>query len=145
MAEEAPVELKEEVTELAPFDPTKKKKKKKLLVQDTADEATETVTEKMENLSVNDGLDSAFTGMRRKKKKPVEGSFQDDDNVDSTEDAIEVIMRVRMKKGRALFCILDIPGRELIVITSMKSYLTEYSIFCVRTIQNLLEKSVELS
>nr|ABK22171.1 unknown [Picea sitchensis] len=85
--EEAPLELKEEVTELAPFDPTKKKKKKKVLVQDAGDEATEKVTEKMENLSVTDGLDSAFTGMRRKKKKPVEGSFQDDDNLDSTEDA----------------------------------------------------------
>ena len=35
--------------QLAPFDPTKKKKK--VLVQDTADEATEKVAEKMENLS----------------------------------------------------------------------------------------------
>ena len=34
--------------QLAPFDPTKKKK---VLVQDIADEATEKVAEKMENLS----------------------------------------------------------------------------------------------
>ena len=37
--------------QLAPFDPTKKKKKKKVLVQETADEATEKVAEKMENIS----------------------------------------------------------------------------------------------
>ena len=36
--------------QLAPFDPTKKKKKK-VLVQDIADEATEKVAEKMENIS----------------------------------------------------------------------------------------------
>ena len=35
--------------QLAPFDPTKKKKK--FLVQDIADEATEKVAEKMENIS----------------------------------------------------------------------------------------------
>ena len=37
--------------QLAPFDPTKKKKKNKVLVQDTADEATKKVAEKMENIS----------------------------------------------------------------------------------------------
>uniref|UniRef100_A0A0D6R0N3 Eukaryotic translation initiation factor 2 subunit beta n=1 Tax=Araucaria cunninghamii TaxID=56994 RepID=A0A0D6R0N3_ARACU len=85
--EEAPfVELKEETSELAPFDPTKKKKKKKILKEDPAEEAAEKVTEKMENLSVGDGLDSSFTGLKKKKKKPVEGSFQDDENPDATED-----------------------------------------------------------
>ncbi|KAH9298205.1 hypothetical protein KI387_029887, partial [Taxus chinensis] len=69
--------------ELAPFDPSKKKKKKKkVLLQDTVDEGAEKVTEKIESLSVTD----TFSGLKKKKKKHVEGSFQDDENVETVED-----------------------------------------------------------
>ncbi|XP_059074434.1 eukaryotic translation initiation factor 2 subunit beta isoform X2 [Cryptomeria japonica] len=81
--DEAPPEMKEEVSELAPFDPTKKKKKKKVVLQDATDEGAEKATEKMESLSVSDTL----TGLKKKKKKPVEGSFQEEENIEPIEDA----------------------------------------------------------
>ncbi|XP_057850846.2 eukaryotic translation initiation factor 2 subunit beta isoform X1 [Cryptomeria japonica] len=83
MADNEAPEMKEEVSELAPFDPTKKKKKKKVVIQDATDEGAEKATEKMESLSVSDTL----TGLKKKKKKPVEGSFQEEENVEPIEDA----------------------------------------------------------
>lgn len=37
--------------QLAPFDPTKKKKKKKVVIQDSADDSVDKLTEKTESLS----------------------------------------------------------------------------------------------
>eukprot|EP00252_Welwitschia_mirabilis_P023280 TRINITY_DN6550_c0_g1_i1.p1 TRINITY_DN6550_c0_g1~~TRINITY_DN6550_c0_g1_i1.p1 ORF type:complete len:274 (-),score=68.26 TRINITY_DN6550_c0_g1_i1:444-1265(-) len=74
---EAPVESKEE---LAPFDPAKKKKKKKVVIHEPADEASDKVTEKTDNLSVTEALESSFAGMKKKKKKHVEGINLEDDN-----------------------------------------------------------------
>ncbi|XP_010261335.1 PREDICTED: eukaryotic translation initiation factor 2 subunit beta isoform X1 [Nelumbo nucifera] len=86
MAEEAPVDLKEDVPELAPFDPTKKKKKKKVVIQDPADESVDKLAEKTENLSVSDGVENTFAGMKKKKKKQVETDFLNEENVNGEED-----------------------------------------------------------
>ncbi|CAN1120665.1 hypothetical protein LINPERHAP2_LOCUS336, partial [Linum perenne] len=51
MADEEHTDLKEEVPELAPFDPTKKKKKKKVVIQDIVEESVDKLTEKTESLS----------------------------------------------------------------------------------------------
>ncbi|KAE9460912.1 hypothetical protein C3L33_07184, partial [Rhododendron williamsianum] len=56
--------------QIAPFDPPKKKKKKKVVIQDPADDDVDKLAEKTESLSVSDGLESTFTGLKRKKKKP---------------------------------------------------------------------------
>ncbi|XP_042510055.1 eukaryotic translation initiation factor 2 subunit beta-like [Macadamia integrifolia] len=80
MADETPVDVKDEVAELVPFDPTKKKKKKKVVIQDPADDVVEKLAEKTENLSVSDGLENTFAGMKKKKKKPVETDTLSDDH-----------------------------------------------------------------
>ncbi|KAK3017767.1 hypothetical protein RJ639_005083, partial [Escallonia herrerae] len=51
MAEETPVEAKEDVPEIVPFDPSKKKKKKKVVLQDLGDDAANQLSEKTENIS----------------------------------------------------------------------------------------------
>lgn len=84
MADENPVEMKDEVAELAPFDPTKKKKKKKVVILDPAEEA-EKLAEKTESLSVSDTLEPSFAG-KKKKKKPVDTDFLNDENVDGGEN-----------------------------------------------------------
>ncbi|XP_026418597.1 eukaryotic translation initiation factor 2 subunit beta-like [Papaver somniferum] len=92
MAEEdhAMVDLKEkdDVAELAPFDPSKKKKKKKpvALSTDLADDSLDKLTEKTDNLSVAEGVENAFAGLKKKKKKPVESEFLNEDNGDAIED-----------------------------------------------------------
>lgn len=86
MADDNSVDVKEEVAELAPFDPTKKKKKKKNVVQDLADDSVDKLAEKTETLSVSDGLDSSFAGLKKKKKKPVETSAMNDENEEPRED-----------------------------------------------------------
>lgn len=88
MAEENSSNLKEEIPELAPFDPSKKKKKKKVAIQDPNVEVDKLV-ENTENLSVVDTSEPNFTGMKKKKKKPVETDFliEDKENVDDGEDA----------------------------------------------------------
>ncbi|KAK7385625.1 hypothetical protein VNO78_31369 [Psophocarpus tetragonolobus] len=86
MADETQNEMKEEVPEIAPFDPTKKKKKKKITIVDPADEPVEKLAEKTENLSVSDGVETAFTGLKKKKKKPVEISNLNDESADAIED-----------------------------------------------------------
>ncbi|XP_058110713.1 eukaryotic translation initiation factor 2 subunit beta-like [Magnolia sinica] len=86
MAEEASIELKEDVADLAPFDPTKKKKKKKVVSQETADDPVDKLAEKTESLSVADGLESSFAGLKKKKKKPVETDFMNEENGEGGED-----------------------------------------------------------
>ncbi|KAL2317145.1 hypothetical protein Fmac_031021 [Flemingia macrophylla] len=97
MVDETQNEMKE-VPEIAPFDPTKKKKKKKITIVDPAD-PVEKLAEKTDNLSgmqnktsnflcvaVADGVETAFTGLKKKKKKPVEISSLNDETGDAIED-----------------------------------------------------------
>ncbi|KAL5974824.1 hypothetical protein ACLOJK_031496, partial [Asimina triloba] len=90
MAEEEPhtgTELKDEVAELAPFDRTKKKKKKKVVIQEPMDDAVDKLTEKTEDLSVAEGIEQpTFVGMKKKKKKPVETDFLNEENKDPGDD-----------------------------------------------------------
>jgi len=85
MADDNSNDVKEEVADIAPFDPTKKKKKKKVVIQDPADDSVDKLAEKAENLSVSDGLESTFSGLKKKKKKQVETPL-DDENGDVAED-----------------------------------------------------------
>ncbi|KAB5530247.1 hypothetical protein DKX38_020328 [Salix brachista] len=82
-------DLKDEVAELAPFDPTKKKKKKKVVIQENADEPVDSLAEKTESLSVSDGLESSFTGLKKKKKKPVETSLLEEETGDAVEEDLD--------------------------------------------------------
>ncbi|CAL9137093.1 unnamed protein product, partial [Musa textilis] len=86
---------------LAPFDSTKKKKKKKVVIQDPADEVDK-LTEKTESLTgnaVSDPINDlspkavwfytepSFVGLKKKKKKkPVETDFLNDENGGAGED-----------------------------------------------------------
>ncbi|KAF5728785.1 eukaryotic translation initiation factor 2 subunit beta [Tripterygium wilfordii] len=81
-------DLKDEVGELAPFDPTKKKKKKKVVVQDSADDSVDKLAEKTESLSVSDGVENTFAGMK-KKKKPVQTNILHEEIGDAVEDLDE--------------------------------------------------------
>ncbi|XP_074577458.1 eukaryotic translation initiation factor 2 subunit beta-like [Curcuma longa] len=85
MSNENPTEMKEEVPELAPFDPTKKKKKKKVAIQDPVEEV-EKLAEKTESLTVDETSGPSFVGMKKKKKKPVETNFLNEDNGDAGEE-----------------------------------------------------------
>ncbi|KAG0479085.1 hypothetical protein HPP92_013804 [Vanilla planifolia] len=78
-------EIKEEIPELAPFDPTKKKKKKKPVAQDNPEEV-ENLVEKTENLSVEDVSEPVFSGSKKKQKKQVELDLVDDDEGDAGLD-----------------------------------------------------------
>lgn len=87
MADETPNDLKEEVADIAPFDPTKKKKKKKVTVIDpAADESVDKLAQKTENLSVSDEAESSFSGLKKKKKKPVEISNLNEESGEVAED-----------------------------------------------------------
>ncbi|KAF8397055.1 hypothetical protein HHK36_018693 [Tetracentron sinense] len=86
MAEETPADVKEDVADLAPFDPTKKKKKKKVVIQDPVDDSVDKLAEKTESLSVADGLENTFAGLKKKKKKPVETDILNDESGDAGED-----------------------------------------------------------
>ncbi|KMZ65006.1 Eukaryotic translation initiation factor 2 subunit beta [Zostera marina] len=86
MADDAQVDLKEEVAEaVAPFDPSKKKKKKKKVVIEEPTDEVENVSEKIENLSVSESLESTFGDKKKKKKKPVVTDFSNDDILDAGE------------------------------------------------------------
>ncbi|XP_078447890.1 eukaryotic translation initiation factor 2 beta subunit [Wolffia australiana] len=85
MADEPLVDLKEEVAELAPFDPSKKKKKKKVVIQEATEEV-EKLAEKTENLSVSEGLEPSFIGLKKKKKKPVDTDFLTEERGDAEEE-----------------------------------------------------------
>uniref|UniRef100_A0A7N0RD20 Eukaryotic translation initiation factor 2 subunit beta n=1 Tax=Kalanchoe fedtschenkoi TaxID=63787 RepID=A0A7N0RD20_KALFE len=69
-AEAAPMEAKEDLVDIVPFDATKKKKKKKPTNVESLGESSNNVTEKMENLAIGDSADNAFSGLKKKKKKP---------------------------------------------------------------------------
>ncbi|GKV52442.1 hypothetical protein SLEP1_g59022 [Rubroshorea leprosula] len=71
---------------LAPFDPTKKKKKKKVVLQDPVDDSADKLAETAESLSVSDGLESTFTGLKKKKKKPVETNILNEEIGDVADD-----------------------------------------------------------
>ncbi|KAI8523417.1 hypothetical protein RHMOL_Rhmol13G0071700 [Rhododendron molle] len=85
--EENPSEVKEEVVaDIAPFDPPKKKKKKKVVTQDPADDYVDKLAEKTESLSVSDGLESTFTGLKKKKKKPMQTDTLSGDKENVVDD-----------------------------------------------------------
>ncbi|RVW56498.1 Eukaryotic translation initiation factor 2 subunit beta [Vitis vinifera] len=92
MADENQNEVKDEVAELAPFDPTKKKKKKKVVIQDPADDSVDKLAEKTESLSVSEGVENTFSGMKKKKKKPVETDILNDDGGDGKEDLDDTVL-----------------------------------------------------
>ncbi|XP_031248060.1 eukaryotic translation initiation factor 2 subunit beta-like [Pistacia vera] len=76
-------ENQNDVAELAPFDPTKEKKKKKVVIQDAA---VNKLDDKTDSLSVSEGLESTFTGSKKKKKKPVEASILNEETGNSGEN-----------------------------------------------------------
>lgn len=88
MAEETPIEAKEDASEIAAFDPTKKKKKKNIIVQDIGNDAVDQLSDKTENLSIADGVENAFVGLKKKKKKPA-GTDSTHDRNGRTEDDID--------------------------------------------------------
>ncbi|XP_074340140.1 eukaryotic translation initiation factor 2 subunit beta-like isoform X2 [Apium graveolens] len=63
---------KDDIPELLPFDSTKKKKKKKVVIQDHGDDGVNNLADKAQNLSISEGTENAFVGLKKKKKKPVE-------------------------------------------------------------------------
>ncbi|KAL0450892.1 UNVERIFIED_CONTAM: Eukaryotic translation initiation factor 2 subunit beta [Sesamum latifolium] len=79
-----------DVPDIAPFDPTKKKKKKKVIVQDPPpppavavadDPAHNTITHNTQTISTSDqGVETAFVGLKKKKKKPLESDTPNDQN-----------------------------------------------------------------
>ncbi|XP_071716497.1 eukaryotic translation initiation factor 2 subunit beta-like [Rutidosis leptorrhynchoides] len=84
--EENKIELKDEAADVIPFDPSKKKKKKKVVIQDPADEPVEQLVEKTQDLSVSEGLEPTFTGLKKKKKKQVQTDLLDDEKENAEED-----------------------------------------------------------
>ncbi|PSR95011.1 Eukaryotic translation initiation factor 2 subunit beta like [Actinidia chinensis var. chinensis] len=84
--DENPNEMKEEVADIAPFDPTKKKKKKKVVIQDPADDDVDKLAEKTETLSVSEGLENTFSGLKKKKKKPVQTDVLSDEKENAGDD-----------------------------------------------------------
>ncbi|XP_009630890.1 eukaryotic translation initiation factor 2 subunit beta isoform X2 [Nicotiana tabacum] len=78
-------ELQDEVADIAPFDPTKKKKKKKVVIQDPADDLVDSLAEKTESLSVSEGLETAFSG-KKKKKKPAHTDLLSDEKENVADD-----------------------------------------------------------
>lgn len=95
MEEETPIEA---LPEIAPFDPTKKKKKKKPVIQDVGDDTTNKLAENVENLSIPEGVENAFFGLK-KKKKPVETNPLDDENIDNEEDLEDENLVVEDEEG----------------------------------------------
>ncbi|CAI9776528.1 unnamed protein product [Fraxinus pennsylvanica] len=84
-------EVKEEAGDIAPFDPTKKKKKKKVVIQDPAeDEAVDNLAEKTESLSVSDGPETSFAGLKKKKKKPVHTDLLSDEKENLGDDLDDI-------------------------------------------------------
>ncbi|KAJ0028579.1 hypothetical protein Pint_35090 [Pistacia integerrima] len=136
MSEETPVEVKEDKSEIASFNLTKKKKKKKKKVQpeDKADEFVDNLADQTENFTINDGAESSTFGLKKKKKRPVKLNFFNDENVgpesDSDGNVSGLLLKLfdsaeRMnadarKEGKRLPC-LEILGKELIEIIDMKS------------------------
>ncbi|KAK9682721.1 hypothetical protein RND81_10G091900 [Saponaria officinalis] len=78
-----------DVPELAPFDPTKKKKKKKTTAQEFVEDNAEPLADKMENMTVSDGAETSFAGLKKKKKKPVDPNMFSGDAVEGLEEKEE--------------------------------------------------------
>ncbi|CAL5353291.1 unnamed protein product [Camellia sinensis] len=85
---------------IAPFDPTKKKKKKKkkkeeeVVIQDPANDAVDNLSEKTESLSVSDGLESTFSGLKKKKKKSKESAGDNlDDHIGEDEEGEGMVLQ----------------------------------------------------
>ncbi|XP_044477861.1 eukaryotic translation initiation factor 2 subunit beta-like [Mangifera indica] len=84
MADENQNDMKDEVAELAPFDPAKKKKKKKkAVIEDSAEDSVDDLAETTEALSVSEGIESTFAGLKKKKKKQVETNILDEESGDA--------------------------------------------------------------
>ncbi|KAK2981852.1 hypothetical protein RJ640_010369, partial [Escallonia rubra] len=64
---------------IVPFDPSKKKKKKKVVLQDLGDDAANQLSERTENISISEGVESTFVGLKKKKKKPKLSNHYDKD------------------------------------------------------------------
>ncbi|KAG8068031.1 hypothetical protein GUJ93_ZPchr0005g15864 [Zizania palustris] len=62
MTDEEQTERKEEVSELTPFDPTKKK----VVIQDSSDEV-DMLAEKTDSLTFSETAEPCFPGMKKKK------------------------------------------------------------------------------
>ncbi|XP_017230731.1 eukaryotic translation initiation factor 2 subunit beta isoform X2 [Daucus carota subsp. sativus] len=77
--------------DIAPFDPTKKKKKKKVVIQDPTDEPVDQIVESTENLTATDGTDTAFAGLKKKKKKQVQTDLLDDEKENMADDLDDII------------------------------------------------------
>ncbi|CAA6656385.1 unnamed protein product [Spirodela intermedia] len=75
MAEEALVDVREDVAE------------KKVVIQEPTEEV-EKLAEKTENLSVSEGLEPSFAGLKKKKKKPVETDFLSEERGDVGEEHV---------------------------------------------------------
>ncbi|KAA0065907.1 eukaryotic translation initiation factor 2 subunit beta [Cucumis melo var. makuwa] len=103
MADEVQNDVTDQVADIAPFDPTKKKKKKKVVLQDPTDEIVDKLAEKTESLSVSDGLETTtFSGLKKKKKKPVEASSLNEDSADATEDLEDQAGEIEDREGIVL-------------------------------------------
>ncbi|KAK4418823.1 Eukaryotic translation initiation factor 2 subunit beta [Sesamum alatum] len=89
MAEESSKDI--DVPDIAPFDPTKKKKKKKVVVQEPPPAAADDPADKIiphntETSSISDqGVETAFVGLKKKKKKPLESDTANDQNADKID------------------------------------------------------------
>ncbi|KAL2543303.1 Eukaryotic translation initiation factor 2 subunit beta [Abeliophyllum distichum] len=85
-------EVKEEAGDITPFDRTKKKKKKKVVIQDPAeDETVDNLAEKTESMSVSDGLETSFAGLKKKKKKPVHTDLLNDETDNAGDDLDDIV------------------------------------------------------
>eukprot|EP00246_Nothoceros_aenigmaticus_P011804 TRINITY_DN336_c0_g1_i1.p1 TRINITY_DN336_c0_g1~~TRINITY_DN336_c0_g1_i1.p1 ORF type:complete len:274 (+),score=59.08 TRINITY_DN336_c0_g1_i1:82-903(+) len=88
---ESQPELKEEAAagEIGPFDPTRKKKKKKVRLSEYAElEEVKELTERTESLSVADGVDSSFAGLKKKKKKKtIDGDIGEEETTEALVEA----------------------------------------------------------
>ncbi|CAK9167968.1 unnamed protein product, partial [Ilex paraguariensis] len=84
--EENQNEVKDEASDIAPFDPTKKKKKKKVVIQDLSDDSVDNLADKTESLSVSDGLETSFSGLKKKKKKPAHTDLLNDEKENEGND-----------------------------------------------------------
>ncbi|KAL8549057.1 hypothetical protein ACS0TY_008070 [Phlomoides rotata] len=108
--EEKQIDVKEELGDIVPFDPTKKKKKKKPVALDVAeDESVDKLSEKTENLSVADGIETSFAGLKKKKKKAAHtdlneekenvGEDLDVDTIGEDEEAEGIVLQQNPWEG----------------------------------------------
>ncbi|KAL6576668.1 hypothetical protein OROMI_010944 [Orobanche minor] len=96
---------------IVPFDPTKKKKKKKKPVALDIDEdkSVDKLSEKTENLSVSDGIETSFAGLKKKKKKAAHTDLNEEkenvaedlevDTIGEDEEAERIVLRQNPWEG----------------------------------------------